>query len=172
MNPRKNVIFVPIITAKREISFRRIFEREFINIDKRFLLEGYPLIIFPEDFDHICYENSPGGGYKKKFSFRRARKILLIKEVCLGNIPYKLIYQDKRENKSICILLEYIEFSIFVVPQPSTEGVFLRLLTVISYGKKVESVIQKQLESGILIKNIFEAVRLRGSTASKKPTDK
>ena len=172
MNPSKNVVLVPIITSKRISSFRNIFEREFINNKEKLFLEGYPLVIFPEDFEHICYESSTGGGYKKKFSLRRARKILLIKEVCSGSIPYKCIFQDQRENKSICILLEWVEFAVFVKPQSSKKGTFLRLLTIISYGKRVESVIQIQLGSGVLVGNISEAVRLRGSTASKKPTDK
>lgn len=161
----KHFVSLRIIKAKQEKVYKKIFEREFLQSEDKLSLEGFPLIIFPEDFSHICYESGSGGKYKKKFSLRRARKILLIQDLCLGKIPYKIIYQDQRENRSICILLEYAEFAIFVLPQKSEKGTFLRLLTIISYGKQVESVITKQKKRGIKVESIKEAVRLRGSTA-------
>jgi len=161
----KHVVSLKIIKAKQEKVYKKIFDREFLQSKDNLYLEEFPLIIFPEDFYHICYESETGGGYKKKFSLRRARKILLIKDICLGKIPYKIIYQNQRENRSICVLLEYAEFAIFVLPQKSKKGTFLRLLTIISYGKQVESVIKKQKKRGVKVESIKEAVRLRGSTA-------
>jgi hypothetical protein len=165
MHSRKEILYIPVINSQKITVYKDIFNKELVHAFSKLYLENFPLVIFPEDFAHICYESKKGGRYKGKFSFRRARKILLIREVCKGNLPYKVIFQTQRENKSICILLEYAEFAAFVVPQQSNRGTFLRLLTIISYGKQVESVMKKQRKAGVLVKNIEEAVRLRGSTA-------
>lgn len=165
MKHSSKVAFIPIICSNKISTIREIFEEELLKSD--LYIEKYPLIIFPEDFNHICYESSKGGGYKEKFSFKRARKILLIKDICLGNLSYEAIYQEQRKNRSICILLDYAEFSLFVLPQKSKKGEFLRLLTIISYGKRVETMIKKQKKEGKKVRTISEAVRLRGSTASK-----
>lgn len=167
MNIKEKFVLIPIITRTRESSLRKIFFDEFIYNKEKLFLESYPVVIFPEDFNHICFESATGSKYKEKFSLKRARKILIIKDICLGKLPYQIIFQEKRENRSLCILLDYVEFAIFLLPQRSKKGTFLRLLTIISYGKQTESIINKQKRNGVLVENIDEAVRLRGSTASK-----
>jgi len=104
----------------------------------------------------ICYESEEGGLSKEKFSFRRARKLLAIKEICLGNIPYILIHQTERENKSVCILCESIEFALYIIPQTSNKGNYFRIGTIISYGKKVEERMEKQKNNGKRIMTLKE----------------
>lgn len=168
----QNIVYIPLVNQREEDSFEKLFKQSFLEREQPLYLENYPLVIFPDDFRHICFESAPGSKYKEQFSIRRARKILIIDEICKGNLPYEIIFQSERKNKSICILLDYAEFAMFLLPQRSKKGVFLRLLTIIAYGKHVQTVINKQKEKGIIMKDVSEAVRLRGSTTSRKPTDK
>lgn len=145
---------LPIIDSDNESDFRKIFQN--IYLSNQFFIEGYFIKIFPEDFNHICYEYDVGGQYKKKFSLRRARKLLAIKEICQGNIPYILIHQENRDNKSVCILCKSIELSLFLVPKKSLRGNYFTIGTIIAYGKKVEEKMEKQKKSGKIIKSIRE----------------
>ena len=145
---------MPIINLDNEEDFKKIFVEEFVN--KEISIESYIIKVYAEDFEHICYEYAEGNKYKKKFSLRRARKLLVIREICCGNIPYILIHQIERENKSVCALCESAEFAMFLVPKTSDKGNYFRLGTIIAYGKQVESKIEKQKSGGKLIKTIEE----------------
>lgn len=128
---------------------------------KRLHIEEYDLVIFPEDFDHCCYEYLEGGIYKGKFSLRRARKMLLIEQICNKEIEYAIIYQEQRKNKSLVIISELAEFCFIVLPVTHKSKRYLRLLTVIAFGKGVEGGMGKILKTGKQIsskelKTIFE----------------
>jgi len=149
-----NVINLPIISSSSIEDIKLIFKKTYLSSSLTF--EGVPLKIFPEDFNHICYENKRGDLYKKKFSLRKARKLLIIKELCDKKIPYILIYQINRSKKTVCVLAECVEFALFLIPKKSNKGNYLRIGTIISYGKKVESKIKSQKNKGKIIKKIEE----------------
>ncbi len=148
------VINLPIITSESPEEIQEIFESTFLSMPFQF--EGITLKFFPEDFKHICFEDDEGDVYKSKFSVRRARKMLAIKELCDGKIPYILIHQINRENPTVCVLAESIEFALFLVPKVSKTGKYLRIGTIICYGKNVESKIKKQKANGTVIKRMEE----------------
>jgi len=148
------IVNLPIINSSDEKEFQQIFVDTYINVKITF--EGYVVKIYPEDFEHACYEYQEGGDYKKKFSLRRARKLLAIKEICEGRMPYILIHQINRDNKSVCVLCESIEFAIFLIPKTSKQGNYFTIGTIIAYGKKVESKIEKQKNNGIIIQKVEE----------------
>lgn len=152
-----SIINLPIINSENEKEFRNIFLEEYVNKDIK--IEGYNLKIFVEDFEHVCYEYAEGHEYKKKFSLRRARKLLMIREICNNKIPYILIHQIFRENKSVCILCEPIEFAVFLVPKASSQDNYFRLGTIIAYGKQVETKIEKQKNAGCIINSLKEVFK-------------
>jgi len=49
-----------------------------------------------------------------------------------------------------------VEFALFLIPKKSNKGNYLRIGTIISYGKKVESKIKSQKNKGKIIKKIEE----------------
>lgn len=149
-----NVINLPVISSNSIEDIKLIFKKTYLSNSLAF--EGIPLIIFPEDFNHICYEDREGDSYKKKFSIRKARKLLIIKELCDKKIPYILIYQINRPQKTVCVLAECVEFALFLIPKKSSKGNYLRIGTIISYGKKVESKIESQKNKGKIIEKIEE----------------
>lgn len=149
-----SIIHLPIIHSEDESEFKQIFLDEYV--DKEIFIEGYTLKIFAENFEHACYEYAQGHEYKKKFSIRRARKLLMIREMCNGTIPYLLIHQFQRENKSICVLSESAEFAMFLIPKTSSQGNYFTLGTIIAYGKQVETKIEKQKNSGQIIDALKE----------------
>lgn len=128
-------------------------ETAFINLSKRKLrFNSHDLVIFPEDFNHCCYEYDEGGAYKAKLSLRRARRILQIEQICNNEIPYEIIYEHKHHKKTVVVISEIAEFCLVVLPVFSNEKKFWRLITIIAFGKKVESGISKILENGKVIK--------------------
>ncbi|MBU1200426.1 hypothetical protein KJ953_02720 [Patescibacteria group bacterium] len=145
---------LPILDLKIESEFRKIFNK--VLLAEKLSFEGFTIKLFPEDFNHICYEYKRGGIYKEKFSLRRARRLLLIKEICDGSIPYILIHQITRDNKSVCVLCESAEFAMFLTPKTSDSGDYFRMGTIIAYGEKIESKIEKQKTNGNLIKKAKE----------------
>lgn len=151
------IINIPILTYTDPENIKKVFEETYLK--NTLVFEDIDLVIFPEDFKHICYENGKDKAYKEKLSLRRSRKLLLIREICKNKIPYILIHQINRENKSICVLAEAAEFAMYLIPQFSKDRPYLRLGTIISYGEKVQSKIKKQKQQGVIIKSINEALK-------------
>lgn len=149
---------IKIITSEDEDEIKKIFEEELLNYELE--IEGYKLKIFPEDFQHICYDYSEDGNYKGKFCLRRARKMLVIKHLCEGIIPYVKIFQKDRSNQSTIILCEPLEFAMYIVPQPSEKGLFFRLGTIISFGKNVESRMEKEKLKGDIYNSLQDIVSI------------
>ena len=106
--------------------------------NKKLKLFDLDLVIFPEDFDHCCYEYLEGAVYKGKFSLRRARRMLLIEQICNNEVGFKVLYQNERENKSLIIISEIAEFCFIVLPVNSKAKIYLRLLTMVAFGRGVE----------------------------------
>lgn len=151
-----NIINLPIVTSTDENEVKTIFTETYIG--KEWHFEGVKVVIFEKDFEHVCFEYDEGAEYKKKFSLRRARKLFAIQELCDGKIPYILIHQADRPNRSICVLAESIELAMYLVPQPSPKGLFFRLGTIIVFGKDVEKKIEKQKRVGRIIGRVQEVL--------------
>jgi hypothetical protein len=150
-----NIVNLPIIDSTSEEEFRKIYEDTYISKETYF--EGVLVKFYPEDFEHICYEYGENAQYKAKFGIRRSKKLLAIKEICEGRIPYILIYEKDREKKSVCVLAESIEFSLFLTPLKTEKGYYLRIGTIIAYGKEIERRMEKQKTNGEIIKKITDA---------------
>lgn len=78
----------------------------------------------------------------------------MIRELCKGVIPYLLIHQNQRENKSICVLGKSVEFAMFLIPKTSSQGNYFRLGTIIAYGKQMEAKMEKQKSAGKIIDSL------------------
>lgn len=63
------IINLPIINSESIEEVKQIFKESYLS--SKIFFEGLPLVIFPEDFEHVCYESDEGGSYKTKFSKRR-----------------------------------------------------------------------------------------------------
>ena len=117
-----------IIKTEDETEIRKIFTDKLVN--QKLCIQGYDLKIFPEDFEHICYQDGKGADYKATFSLRRARKMLAIKALCDEEIPYVLIFQKERENQSVIVLAEAIEFAMYIIPTKAEGGYYFKIGTI------------------------------------------
>lgn len=125
------------------------YKKEFAKLAGRKLqLHGYDLVIFPEDFEHCCYEYLTGGVYKGKFSLRRARRIPLIEQICKGEIECQIIYEYQRSKKTLVFLSEIAEFCVIVLPTSNERRKYLRFVTMMAFGRGVESGLRKILKGG------------------------
>ena len=130
------------------------FKKEFNKLSgKKLQFNEYDLVIFPEDFEHCCYEYDQLGAYKAKFSFRRAKRILQIEQICQNKIPYQIIYEHSRHKKTIAVVSHLAELCLILLPVTSKGKKFFRLTTLIAFGKKVESSLEKVLKNGQKIKS-------------------
>jgi hypothetical protein len=122
-------------------SFQELASKKlkFLNLD---------LVIFPEDFDYCCYEYLEGGVYKGKFSLRRARRMLLVEQICNAEIDYKLFYQCERKDKSVIIISELAEFCFIVLPVKHEQSIYFRFLTMVAFGRGIEGGMGRFLKKG------------------------
>ena len=144
---------------------KRIFKIKLLNIDnidklkrefrklcqKGLTLFKHDLVMFPEDFDHCCYEYLRGGIYKGKFSPRRAKKMLLIEQFCKKEIDYQIILESNHKNNHLVIVSETAEYCIIVTPVTNAGKKYFRLLTTIAFGKGVESGFRRIYKNGKII---------------------
>lgn len=155
--------YMPIIKLnflhfKTIAGYKKVFLK-LCNASLRF--NNYDLVIYPEDFNHCCYEYNEIGEYKSKFSRRRAKRILLIQQICNKEIPYEIIVEKSRRKKTIVIISELAEFCFVALPISSGHKKYFRLITMIAFGKKVESGLRKIIHAGEKIelkdlKGLFE----------------
>lgn len=147
-----SIVNPPYLYCTTEEEFKQIFEAELVNGNLKF--HGYDLMIISDDFYHICFERGLNNEDKAQFGIRRSRRILFIKAICDGALPYKIIHQTTRENKSICVICEELETAIYLKPIVSSSGNYFKLLTLITYGENVSKRIEKQLSQGEIIDDI------------------
>jgi chemotaxis protein CheY-P-specific phosphatase CheC len=65
-NKSMNIINLPVITTESIEEIRSIFKSTYLSTLLKF--EGITLKIFPEDFEHLCYEDSEGDVNKNKLA--------------------------------------------------------------------------------------------------------
>jgi len=146
------IINYPILQCKNQKEFRSVFNAEFV--DKKLKLEGYGLKIIKDDFDHVFFEKGTGGKEKAKFGIRRAKRMMFIKAICEKKIPYALLWEVNRPEKEICVLCEEAEMAIYLKARKSKNEKFFILKTLIVFGSRVTSTIDKQKKRSKKIKNL------------------
>lgn len=141
----KKVIKLKLLDLPKIDDYKKTFRK---LTQKKLKLFGYDLVIFPEDFEHSCYEFLRGGIYKGKFSVRRARRILLVEQICKAEVNCKIIYETQRPKKTIVFISELAEFCFIVLPITHKGQRYFRFLTMIAFGRGVESGFRKILRGG------------------------
>ena len=129
------------------------YKKEFCRLSKKKLaIDNIPLIIFPEDFEHACYEYLERGVYKGKFSRKRARRLPVIEQIINKEIPSQIIFQTNRKKKTVAFVSETAECCLIVLPATNNGRNFFRFVTIIAFGKGIESGPKKIYQSGKKIK--------------------
>lgn len=129
---------VAFLFCKDEDDFKKFFVEEILKDSIKY--RGIPITFVEEDFKHICYEAGLGGTPKAKFGVRRARRILIIKQLLTEEIPAELLFEEHSGN--YCLLCEPLDLAIFLVPIKTNQT--LQIGTIIHYGEGVTKAIEKQ----------------------------
>lgn len=132
---KKQVIF---LFCEKEKDFKRYFTEELLNCSLTY--KGIPVTFAPDDFSHICYEKGSGDIPKSKFGIRRARRILIIKQLITEEVPSELLLEEHTGN--YCLLCEPLDVAVFLVPIKTNRT--LQIGTIIHYGSGFTKAIEKQ----------------------------
>jgi len=101
----ENMKKAEIIILEDEEQYRNFYNETFI--DKAFFIGDIPISFIEKDFDHIFFEPCKGGEYR--FSARRAKRMLFIREILVGNFDTELMYENDRGTFAIfCYDLECV----------------------------------------------------------------
>jgi hypothetical protein len=151
------IFCLPILVSKNILEFKRFFNKEYVR--KKLFMEGFEIKVYKEDFFHICFEKGKGGTEKQDFSIRRSGRLLAIREICEGRIPYTILYQHSRKNKSICILSKDAECAFYMRMLKEKGRTYFKLLTFIVFGKNVGRKIASQLRASVKKRSLGSIVR-------------
>lgn len=133
------------------------YKKAFVAISRKKLsINNIELKIFPEDFEHACYEYLEGGIYKGRFSKKRARRLSIIEQIAKNEIPTQMVWQSNRKKPTLAIISEVAECCVIFLPVVKNNNKYFRFVTIIVFGRGVESGSKKIFESGKTIdrKNI------------------
>ena len=139
---------VPFLFCKQDSEFLKFFEEEYIGQDLKF--RDISVTFSKDDFNHICYEAGIGGVKKAKFGVRRARRVLIIKELLSENIPSELLFEESTGN--YCLLCETLDLAVFLVPVKKSQT--LQIGTIIHYGEGFTKAIEKQRKRSIAVDEV------------------
>jgi hypothetical protein len=129
---------VAFLFCDKEDAFKKFFVDEILRESIRY--RNIPVTFVEEDFNHICYEAGMGGVSKGKFGIRRARRVLIIKQLLLEEIPSELLFEEHTGN--YCLLCEPLDLAVFLVPIKISKT--LQIGTIIHYGEGFTKAIEKQ----------------------------
>lgn len=102
---KKSMKKAEIIILKNEDEYRNFYKSTFMEMD--FFLGDIQVSFIEKDFDHIFFELGKGGEHR--FSARRAKRMLFIKEILAGNFDTELMYENDRGTFAIfCFDLECV----------------------------------------------------------------
>lgn len=141
-------IKVDFLFCNTSKEFKEYFKKEFLG--KSIKYQGIPVTFAEDDFLHIFFEHGCGGVPKAKFGQRRARRMLIIKQLFKNEIPYELLFERKSGN--YCLLCECLEMAVFIKPVVSNKT--LQIGTLIHYGTGSTKKIKKQRDSSTKVKGI------------------
>jgi hypothetical protein len=134
---------VEIIVLESETQYRDFYNKIFVGDD--FSIGGIPISFNEKDFDHIFFEPCKGGNYK--FSVRRAKRMLFIKEILAGKFDRELMFEEDRGNFAIfCYDLECVVYLRSRVGSGK-----LQIGTFFDFGKNHEKMYLKQKKKCISI---------------------
>ena len=131
------MIKVELILLESEAEYRGIYKEEFVG--KEFLLGDIPVFFDEKSFDHIFFENGPGGIYKQDFSFRRAKRMLFIKEILSGTLNTEIMFES--EKGTIALFCPDLECVLYLRIKKINE---LQVGTIFDFGKDHTKMYEKQ----------------------------
>ena len=129
---------VAFLFCETEEEFKIFFQNEFIG--HKITYKGIPITFAEDDFSHICYEAGTGGISKTKFGIRRARRLLIVKQMLLEEIPSELFFEESTGN--YLLLCETLDMVVFLIPVKKYKT--LQIGTIIHYGQGFTKAIEKQ----------------------------
>lgn len=125
------------------------YRRAFSSIsNEKYQINNIEIKIFPEDFEHACYEYLEGGVYKGRFSRKRARRLAVIEQIISNEIPTQLVWQSSRKKPTLAIVSEVAECCVILLPITKDNNKYFRFVTLIAFGKGTESGSRKIFDSG------------------------
>lgn len=125
------------------------YKKAFVGISKKNLsINNIEVKIFPEDFEHACYEYLEGGIYKGRFSKKRARRLAIIQQIADNDIPTQMVWQSNRKKPTLAIISEIAECCVILLPVIKDDNKYFRFVTIIVFGRGVESGSKRIFESG------------------------
>lgn len=139
---------VNFLFCSRVDDFKKFFIKEFLR--GSIFYKGISVTFIEDDFKHICYEAGPGGTHKQKFGIRRARRLLVIKQLLKNEIPSELLFEPKSGN--YCLLCEPLDIVVFLRPVKKTKT--LQIGTIVHYGSGFTKAIDKQRANSKKVKKI------------------
>lgn len=139
---------VTFLFCDNQNDFKKFFSDEIVKVPLKY--RGIPVTFTEEDFSHICFEAGPSGVSKGKFGIRRARRVLIIKQLLLEEIPSELLFEEHSGN--YCLLCEPLDIAVFLVPIRPTKT--LQIGTIIHYGHGFTKAIDKQRNMSKKVKEI------------------
>lgn len=133
---RKLMKKVEIIILEDKNQYRDFYNNTFIGRD--FFIGDIPISLIDKDFDHIFFEPSKGGEYR--FSSRRAKRMLFIKEILLGNFSTELMYEN--DSGTFAIFCYDLECVVYLRSRIGSGR--LQIGTFFDFGKNHEKMYLKQ----------------------------
>lgn len=125
-----------IIILENEDQYRNFYNSTFV--EKDFFIGDIPISFIEKDFDHIFFE--PSGSGDDRFSVRRAKRMLFIKEILVGDFNTELMFEDDRGTFAIfCLDLECV-----VYLRSRTGSGKLQMGTFFDFGKDHQKMYLKQ----------------------------
>lgn len=132
---------VAFLFCTQESEFEKWFQDEFLNCQIKY--RGILVTFASKDFGHICYEAGKGGVPKAQFGVRRARRLLVVKQILTEEVPADLLFEENTGN--YCLLCEPLDIAVFLIPVQKDKT--LQIGTIIHYGDGFTKRIKRQRES-------------------------
>ena len=134
---------VELVILHSEEEYRGFYKESFIKKD--YLFYDIPVSFHEKDFDHIFFEPSRNNGYR--FSKRRAKRMLFIKEMLGCSVDIELMYQNDRGT--FAIFCNDLECVLYLRARPGSGK--LQIGTFFDFGKNHEKMYLKKKKKCIPI---------------------
>jgi len=127
---------VEIILCDTEEEYRKEYAKIFLK--QKIFFKDILVKFSIEDFNHIFFEPSKDNN-KYEFSFRRAKRMVFIKEILEGNIPSELMFQPDRGT--FALFCNDLESVVYLRIRPK---IGLQVGTFFDFGKGHSKMENKQ----------------------------
>lgn len=139
---------VELLLLDAEGEYREEFIKTYTHCTASHQLWGYPIVFYPEDFDHIFFEPA-AKGKGREFSKRRARRLYFIREMLLGRIEREIMFESDTGN--IAIFCEKLESVMYLRPRRNPPS--FQIGTFFDFGRDHTKMYKKQKRKCIPISN-------------------